>query len=238
MLVSTIIVCLLETHSEEEKCFPLRATIAAKQCEKEVEDFLVLTCEVEYFDVLNCKPEKLTHSFSIKRSQSCHRPVPHVANNDIVLHTLRCEVADTLGKATERADKGELQAAREMLHHCKGRVKKSVVFATPLARHLVATIDESLGGLESTLVFQEHGKPTMMNYTHSHWQQRSSCNPSMENYCAAKQSRPSSRTVPVTGSSSGASASPLAYADLTWDNPYVNSSKTRMQMAFKKGKKK
>ena len=216
--------------SEEEKCIPLKVSVAAKQCEKEVEEFHLLTCEVDYFDVLTCKPEKLTRSYSIKRSQTCPRPIPNSANQDIVLHTLRCEVADALGQAAASAGRGEMVAAREMLNQCKGRVKKSVAFTTPLAKHLVETIDESLGGLESSQVFREHGRHAMINYSQCHWQQRSSSKPSMEDYRSARSSAPCPPKAKPTG------ASPLVYAELATDTdtPYVISSKKKMKVAFKR----
>ena len=193
----------------------------------------MLTCEVEYFDVLACQPEKLTRSFSIKRSQTCPRPVPHAANQDIVLHTLRCEVADTLGQAADSAGRGEMAAARDMLNQCKGRVKKSVAFATPLAKHLVETIDESLGGLESSQVFREHGKHAMINYSQSHWQQRSSSKPSMEDYRSARSSVPRPPVHRPTAATP-IGASPLVRAELATDTPYVITSKIRMKTAFKR----
>ena len=44
-----------------------------------------------------------------------------------------------------------------------------------------------MGGLESTVVLHEHGRPTLMKYTHSHWQQQSSSQSSTADYHAAKQ---------------------------------------------------
>ena len=212
----------------------MKATVPPKQCEKEVEQFHVVTCEVEYFDVVNCKPEKLTESFSIQRSLSCPRPVPHSAHHDIVLHNLRCEVADTLGQAAERAGKGDMEEARRMLHLCRDKVKKSVAFATPLSTHLMATIDESIGGLENSTVFREHGRPTMMNFSHQHWQQRSSSKPSKEDYLSAKSNAPSRS---ASSDTSAGTASPLTYAQHAADNPYCNTSKAKIKIAYK-GKKK
>lgn len=189
--------------------------------------FHVLRCDVEYFDVLNSQPAKISTTFHIKRSRSCTEAVPNVTNNDITLHNLRCEVAETLEKASVTADQGNYAFARQMLQQCRQKVNKKVAFATPLSKYLVDTIDESLGGLESSVVYREHGKSTLMNYTHSHWQQRSNCAPSMDSYCAAKKSVP-----PVC------QASPLSDSASSYDNPYKNSSKAKLQQKFKAKKKK
>lgn len=151
----------------------------------------------------------------------------HVANADIELHLIRCEVAESLSNASKMADRGDVQAARELLTRCKQRVKKSVAFATPIAQHLVETLDESLGGMQTKEVFKQHGKAVMMNYSHSHWQQRSNTTPSMAGYVSS-QSSSLSPPVPIA---------PPPPAACAVSNPYSNVAKVRMKAQFHAKKK-
>ena len=62
-----------------------------------------------------------------------------------------------------------------------------MVFARPLAVHLLETLQESLGGLESSVTYREHGRAVMTNYAGSHWQQRSNTKPSAMGYSKHKR---------------------------------------------------
>ena len=124
------------------------------------------------------------------------------------------------------ADRGEVQAARDLLTRCKQRVKKSVAFATPIAQHLMETLDESLRGMQTKEIFKEHGKATMINYSHSHWQQRSNTTPSMVGY--SSQSAQSSSSSPAVPACLPPPPVPVVR------NPYENLSKGRMKMNYRK----
>ena len=166
---------------------------------------VLLMCELKYFDVLNCLPKSSSSFGVVVVTQGISEPIP--ASNmteDIELHIVRCEVADSLANASKLADRGDMQSARDLLHRCKTRVKKSVAFALPHAKYIIETLDESLQGLESQLIYKQHGKPTMMSYSHSHWQQRSS-------------------------SHSSAASRESAHSSI---NPYTNFAKTKMKVAY------
>ena len=135
----------------------------------------LIECSMSYFDVLQCAPSTLSTTGHVVVNKSINEPVTAAHyNEDIELHTLRYEVAEALNSATKLADKGELHSARDVLHRCKAKVKKSVIFGQPLAQYFVETIDESLEGLQTTVTYQSYGKPTLVTYCSSHSQQRSS----------------------------------------------------------------
>lgn len=166
---------------------------------------VLLKCDLMYFDVLNCLPKSSSSSGAVVVTQGISKPIPASdVTDDIELHMVRCEVADSLANASKLADRGDLQSARDLLHRCKTRVKKSVAFALPHAKYIIETLDESLQGLESQLIYKQHGKPTMMSHSHSHWQQRSSL-----------QSSASSRESTISSF-----------------NPYTNFAKTKMKVAY------
>lgn len=163
----------------------------------------LLTCSLSYFDVLQCVPRTTSATGTVLVNKSISEPVAAKEyQEDIEIHVVRCEVAESLASATKLADRGELQGARDMLHRCKARIKKSVVFGHPLARYLDETIDESLSGLRTQTQYSQHGKPTMISYSDSHYQQRSR----------------GSHSVSAEASSCS--------------NPYVNSSKAKMKFAY------
>uniref|UniRef100_A0A1X7TCY9 Uncharacterized protein n=1 Tax=Amphimedon queenslandica TaxID=400682 RepID=A0A1X7TCY9_AMPQE len=133
---------------------------------------------------------------------------------DIELHLTKYDVAEAISSATKLADEGQLESARATPHRCKARIKKSVVFGLPLAKYFEETIDESLKGLASQSHYSGHGKPSMMNYSLSHYQQRS------HGAGAGASSISSDR--------SGASPSRLS------SNPYTNAMKSSMKFAYAK----
>ena len=163
-------------YSEEEKCIPIQlklrpTTSSDHYVESKAE---LLSCSLTYFDVIQCSPKTVTAAGRVAVSKEVSEPVvAKEYQEDIELHIVRCDVAETIATATKLADTGQLQPTRDILHHCKARIKKSVAFGLPLARYFEETIDQSLSGLVSQSRYTEHGKPSMMNYSLSHYQQRS-----------------------------------------------------------------
>ena len=161
---------------------------------------------------MNCTVRKSSYSLSITRRNDISAPIKSENAPNVEVHALRCDVADSLCRAGTMADRGDMAGARRLLVETQRKVKKSVAFGSPLCQYLLETVDESLQGLEDKDIYRDHGKPTLMNYSHSHWQQRSSNVPSKVAYMAAK---------------SGTKA-----AKPSTSTPYTNVAKTKMKFAY------
>ncbi len=177
-----------------------------------------LNCTLEYFDVVQCKVVKTECSIKIELSEEVvSKPIESSCIGDIKLQILRCEIVKSLVKATELADKGDIKEARELLQHCK-RLVISTPKSSLLTQHLLETVEESLAGLEGKEVYKRHGKPMMMQYLHSHGQQRSSSNPSKHGYDAQQGATAVNYTSPM-------------FVEEEY-NPYRNQKKKAMKVAF------
>ena len=190
----------------------------------EPRNLALLSCQVEYFDVLNCKPSKQTADCGIVRNHLCSNPIHSDNYDEIELHKIRCEVADVLGQADRLAHTGELARAKEMLGRVTIRIKGSVVVGKPLAVHLLETLQESMDGLQDTVTYKEHGRAVMQCYAGSHWQQRSNCQPSSEGYNCSKLGIRKAARKPQ------AAAAEVAF--LKVKSPYRNASKARSIASF------
>ena len=198
----------------------------------------LLSCKVEFFDVLNAKQTESTYNCCIVRNNLCTHPISSDFAEEIELHKLRCVVADSLDDANKMANAGKFDGARDLLHRTTRRVKGSIAFSKPLAVHLLETLTESLAGLQDKVTYVEHGQSTIMNYVGSHWQQRSNMKPSSIGYLKQKKfSSEASRTASSSSQAqvSGASASALAEEEEETFSPYTVTSKLKM---IRKAKKK
>ena len=183
-----------------------------------------LNCSLEYFDVVQCKSTKVEQSIVLELSkEEVSKPVLSTYIEDIRMQILRCEIVKSLARATELADEGNISDARELLNHCK-KLILSNPNSTVLTRHLLESIQESLSGLENKDVYKKHGKPTIMQYMHSHGQQRSSSNPSKHGF----------------DHQHGAAATPFipVWKTEEFDNPYMNKRKKAMKVKFASSHKK
>ena len=219
-------------YSDEEKSVPIEVFLTTGDEEKGV---CALNCSLEYFDVVQCKSTKVESSIRIEVSEedAVPKPVESSVVGDIRIQILRCEIVQSLVKATELADRGNIHEARELLNHCK-RLVHATPKTTLLTQHLLETIEESLSGLEDKDVYKRHGKPTMMQYLHSHGQQRSSSNPSKHGYDSESR----------RGGEGGVGATAITYVSPVWAaeddcvNPYMNQRKKAMKVAFANAHKK
>ena len=175
----------------------------------------LVSCRVEYFDVLSCKLCEHIVACGIVRNKLCSNPVHSDCIDEIELHKIRCEVADTLGQANKMANSGNFRAARDLIVRTTVRVKGSVVISRPLAMHLLETLQESLDGLQDQVTYHEHGKAVMQNYAGSHWQQRSNAKPTSHGYSSAKTK--------VVGRAE--LRPPVTHPVVELSSPYRNSSK-------------
>ena len=141
-------VTIHDMYCEEERCILATATLSASPTLTDPTSVAVVTCKVEYFDVLGSKPTEGTATLSVVRNKSLERPIPSDAKDEIELHHIRCEVASTLDQAGHLANAGNIPAARQALVQVQGRVKGSVVAARPLAVHLQGAVQQSLEGLQ------------------------------------------------------------------------------------------
>lgn len=208
-----------DVYCEEEKCILAKVVVPGDPTLTEPRNLALFSCQVEYFDVLNCKPSKQTADCGIVRNHLCSEPLNSDNYDEIELHKIRCEVADVLTQADRLAQTGELVRAKEILSRVTVRVKHSVVIGRPLAVHLLETLKESMDGLQDTVTYKEHGKAVMQNFAGSHWQQRSSTQPTSEGYVYAKMGlRKPARKPPAA---SGSSETEVL-------SPYRNATKMRM----------
>ena len=141
-------VTIPDMYCEEERCILTTLNVPADLTITEPTTVSIVTCTVEFFDVLAHKQREETATFSVVRNKSLVNPIPSDAQDDIELHRVRCEVAGNLGQANALASRGNIPAAKELLYATKHKIKQSVVAARPLAVYLLETLDESLVGLE------------------------------------------------------------------------------------------
>lgn len=141
-------VTIHDIYCEEERCILTMASLRASTAVETPTSVAIVTCKLEFFDVLANKQNEGEVGFSIVRNQRLERPIPSDAQDEIELHRIRCEVASTLGKASAMANSGKIAAAKDVLIVMQGKVRGSKVAARPLAVHLAETVQESLEGLQ------------------------------------------------------------------------------------------
>ena len=137
-----------DIYSEEEKCILAKVKVQADSNVTEALTLPLVTCYVDFFDVLNCKSNQREFECTVVRNITVPKPVHSDSFDEIELHKLRCEVADNLETAATMATKGDIPGAREVLTRLKGRIGGSVVHKRPLAAHLLETVGDSLDGLQ------------------------------------------------------------------------------------------
>ncbi len=141
-------VTIHDMYCEEERCILATATLPAQPTLVDPTSVPVVTCKVEYFDVLASKPNEATAALSVVRNKALQRPIPSDAKDEIELHRIRCEVASTLEQAESLATAGDIPAARRALLRVQGRVRESGLAAKPLTVHLQGAVQQSLEGLQ------------------------------------------------------------------------------------------
>lgn len=161
--------------SEEERCLVIDALVPHDPAVTEAVDVIVGTCDISYFDVLNCKQVQLHASCRLMRDSACVTPVPSSSAHEIEVHKVRCEVASSLGQANRLAQGGDIPGAQQVLKRAKARAQR-VSFASPLVTSLLETVNQSLDGLKSAAAYKEHGKAVLTTQAMSHWNQRSNMN--------------------------------------------------------------
>ena len=141
-------VSIPDIYCEEEKCILAKVKVPSDPNVTEALTLPLVSCHVEFFDVLNCKSNILDSECTVVRNVTVAKPVHSDSYDEIDLHKLRCEVAENLETASSLAARGDIPAARDQLTRLRRRIRESVVFKKPLGVHLVETVDESLGGLQ------------------------------------------------------------------------------------------
>lgn len=141
-------VTIPDIYCEEEKCILAKVMVPFDPTLTEPTTFALFTCTVEYFDVLCNKPNQGEVRGEVVRNMNLPNPVPSDYVDEIELHTMRCEVAESLNRANTMAGAGNIPAARQLLTDTTVRIQASRVAFRPLAVHLLQTVQESLGGLK------------------------------------------------------------------------------------------
>lgn len=219
-------------------------TTPANSTVTESKNLALASCNVQYFDVLNSRPVQHRVECGIVLNPNASSPVTSDAVDEIEQHRLRCEVADALGEANKMASGGKFREARDLLRGATARIQRSRVSRQVLAVHLLETLQESLEGIQDKVTYTQHGKSVMQNYAGSHWQQRSSTNPSHAGYMKQKAHLPPTGLLQAN-TASPASEPPVppsrSVPAVSSYNPYRKTAKMRVMSHYSvvsKGKKK
>ena len=159
--------------SEEEKCILIKATVPKNIDLTDVAQVNVLTCHIQYFDVIECLPRQSVVAALVIQDKACTQPLLAPTNDQVQLQILRVQTAETIDQANDIAKNGNLNRARDMLNACLIRLQSSQVNTHPLAMHLTQTVQDSVSTLANRMVYLRIGQSQMTNYSHSHMQQRS-----------------------------------------------------------------
>ena len=159
--------------SEEEKSILIKATVPKNIDLVDVAQVNVLTCHIQYFDVIECLPRQSVVAALVIQDKACAQPVLAPTNDQVQLQLLRVQTAETIDQANDIAKNGNLNRARDMLNACLVRIQGSQVNCHPLAVHLTQTVQDSVSSLANRMVYLRIGHSQMTNYSHSHMQQRS-----------------------------------------------------------------
>ena len=141
-------VTIPDIYCEEEKCILAKVIAPSAPDLDGAATVALFACTVEYFDVLCSKPNQGEVEGEVVRNNTLPKPVPSDYVDEIELHKMRCEVADSLSRANSMAGAGNIPAARQLLNDATVRIQGSRVAFRPLAVHLLHTVKESLGGLQ------------------------------------------------------------------------------------------
>ncbi len=82
-------VSIPDIYCEEEKCILAKVTVAADPNVTEALTVSMVTCHVEFFDVMNCKPNICDFECTVVRNVTVSKPVHSDYYDDIDLHKLR-----------------------------------------------------------------------------------------------------------------------------------------------------
>lgn len=159
--------------SEEEKCILIKATVPKNIDIADVAQVNILSCHIQYFDVVECLPRQGVVAALVVQDKACTQPVLAASNDQVQLQILRVQAAETIDQANEIAKEGNLNMARDMLNACIVRIDGSRVRLHPLAQHIQQTMRDSISGLANRMAYLRIGQAQMTNHSHSHWQQRS-----------------------------------------------------------------
>jgi len=165
---------LLYLHcSEEEKSILIKATVPKNIDLVDIAQVNILTCHIQYFDVIECLPRQSVVAALVIQDKACVHPVLAATNDQVQLQLLRVQTAETIDQANDIARNGNLNRARDMLNGCLVCIERSRVRYHPLAIHLTQTVQDSVSNLANRMVYLRVGQSQLTNYSHQHWQQRS-----------------------------------------------------------------
>ena len=159
--------------SEEEKSILVKATVPKNIDLVDMAQINILTCHIQYFDVIECLPRQSIVAALVIQDKACDQPVLAPTNDQVQLQLLRVQTAETIDQANDIARNGNLNRARDMLNACLVRIEGSQVRLHPLAMHLTQTVQDSVSSLSNRMAYLRIGQSQLTNYSHAHWQQRS-----------------------------------------------------------------
>ena len=238
----TIMVC--NNFSEEEKCILIKATGPKNIDIADVAQVNILTCHIQYFDVVECLPRQSVVAALVIQDKACTQPVLAASNDKVQLQLLRVQAAETIDQANEIAKEGNLHMARDLLNACIVRIDGSRVRLHPLAQHITQTMRDSISGLANKMAYLQIGRAQMTNHSHSHWQQRSNTGSSSAEYLTKPVKPPQQFLVPPSAAAAmgvlrnttvaAGSSSEAGVTKMT--SPYRISSKCAMMNKYTSSK--
>jgi len=150
---TSYVVSIPDIYCEEERCILIKAVLPSCSALATATSVPVVTCHLEYFDVLTSRLNREEAWFNIVRNKNLDRTIPSDEKDDIEMHEMRCKVASNLEQANTLAQQGKIAAARDLLgedqrqlEHCPQVLRKR-----PLHAHLIRTVQHSLDGLEDSV---------------------------------------------------------------------------------------
>ena len=146
------VVSIPDIYLEEERCILTKVTLPEYSSLSEPTSIHIVTCHLEYFNILTNRHTEQEVWFNIVRNKNLEGPVPSDARDEIELHQMRCGVASNLDKANTLALGGNMAAARQLLKEDQETLMQYRLLDTkPLAAYLLSTVQQSLGGLDDTV---------------------------------------------------------------------------------------
>ena len=135
----------------------------------------MLSVSVEYFDAINsCMKETIAAAY-VTQTKQCEEALPAANRRRLLLQQFRIQVASCMEQAAKMADEGRYKDARDLLGVLHAQIVRSEVRDDDLAEYLAQTLTDCLNSMGDRDTYIAKGKPTLMNYAHSHGQQRSNC---------------------------------------------------------------
>ena len=123
--------------------------------------------------------DSLAAAAYVTQTKQCSEPLPAANRMRLLIQQFRIQVAQYMEQARKMADDGRYKDARDLLSVSLKQIIDSEVRDDALCIYLIETLKDTIGGIADKVTYNIRGKPTLMNYAASHWEQRSVPNTSV-----------------------------------------------------------